>query len=241
MSFATHPQPTRNLNRHPGPGDFTTGAPSSGQQLPGLHPPPSAPIIVSALPARVLRGGAGGVGSGLLRAVCIGTGQESPAAFWERPRIRLAKTRRRQAGIRRNWRHDVSREIADNAHTVIVEDLRVHNMTRSARGTAEEPGTKVRARSPGSTGSSSTPAGQACARCWPTRRDASLQSRRTTPAGPAMPAAMPRPPRGAPRLSSIAWPAAMPTMRTRMPPATYGAGAWRNGTGRLPGGRAGEP
>ena len=204
MSFATHPQPTRNLNRHPGPGDFTTGAPSSGQQLPGLHPPPSAPIIVSALPARVLRGGAGGVGSGLLRAVCIGTGQESPAAFRERPRIRLAKT-------------------------------------RSARGTAEEPRTKVRARSPGSTGSSSTPAGQACARCWPTRRDASLQSRRTTPAGPAMPAAMPRPPRGAPRLSSIAWPAAMPTMRTRMPPATYGAGAWRNGTGRLPGGRAGEP
>ncbi len=65
----------------------------------------------------------------------------------ERTRIRLAKTRRRLAGTRRNWRHRVSREIADSAYTVVIEDLRVRNMTRSARGTVEEPGTNVRAKS----------------------------------------------------------------------------------------------
>ena len=61
-----------------------------------------------------------------------------------RTRARLAKTRRRMAGMRRDWRHRTSRAIAGAAHTVIVEDLRVRDMTRSARGTAEEPGSRVR-------------------------------------------------------------------------------------------------
>ena len=53
---------------------------------------------------------------------------------------------RRLAGMRRDWRHRTSRAIADAAHTVAVEDLRVRNMTRSARGAAEEPGSRVRAK-----------------------------------------------------------------------------------------------
>ncbi len=62
----------------------------------------------------------------------------------ERTRIRLAKTRRGIAGIRRDWRHRVSRRIADSAYLVAVEDLRVEAMTRSAWGTVEEPGSRVR-------------------------------------------------------------------------------------------------
>ncbi len=62
----------------------------------------------------------------------------------ERTRARLAKTRRRLSGMRCDWRHHVSRTVADAAHTVAVEDLRVRNMTRSARGTTEEPGARVR-------------------------------------------------------------------------------------------------
>ena len=65
----------------------------------------------------------------------------------ERTRARLAKTRRRIAGKRQDWRHRTSRALADAAHTVVVEDLRVRNMTRSARGTVEEPGRHVRAKS----------------------------------------------------------------------------------------------
>ena len=38
------------------------------------------------------------------------------------------------------------RALADAAFTVAVEDLRVRSMTRSARGAAEEPGSRVRAK-----------------------------------------------------------------------------------------------
>ncbi len=61
-----------------------------------------------------------------------------------RTRARLAKTRRRQAGTRRDWHHQVSRRIAEGAHTVAIEDLKVKAMTASARGTAEEPGSGVK-------------------------------------------------------------------------------------------------
>ncbi len=60
-----------------------------------------------------------------------------------RTRARLAKTRRRQAGTRRDWHHQVSRRIAEGAHTVAIEDLKVKVMTASARGAAEEPGSGV--------------------------------------------------------------------------------------------------
>ncbi len=47
---------------------------------------------------------------------------------------------------RRDWHHQVSRTIAGTAHTVAIEELKVKAMTASARGTAEEPGTNVRAK-----------------------------------------------------------------------------------------------
>ena len=62
----------------------------------------------------------------------------------ERTRLRLAKTRRRIACRRHDWRHRTSRAVAGMAHTVAVEELRVKAMTASARGTAEEPGSGVR-------------------------------------------------------------------------------------------------
>ena len=57
---------------------------------------------------------------------------------------RVAKTARRIAQIRHNFAHCVSREVADAAGTAVVEDLNVRGMTRSAKGTAENPGTNVR-------------------------------------------------------------------------------------------------
>ena len=62
------------------------------------------------------------------------------SALRARTRARLAKTRRRMAGMRRDWRHHVSRALAGAAHTVAVEDLRMRDMTASARGPAEGPG-----------------------------------------------------------------------------------------------------
>ena len=64
-----------------------------------------------------------------------------------RTRLRLQRLQRKRANRRRNWRHQVSRRIANRASTVTVEKLNTRGMTRSARGTLENPGTKVKAKS----------------------------------------------------------------------------------------------
>lgn len=61
----------------------------------------------------------------------------------ERTKRMLAKTRRRIASRRHNWHHHVSRKLSAKAGTVAVESLDVKAMTRSAKGTMEEPGTNV--------------------------------------------------------------------------------------------------
>ncbi len=65
----------------------------------------------------------------------------------ERARRHLAKVRRRIANRRRNWHHHVSRRLAAKAGAVAVEGLDVKGMTRSAKGTAEAPGTMVAQKS----------------------------------------------------------------------------------------------
>ncbi|MDE0373114.1 MAG: transposase [Rhodospirillales bacterium] len=59
-------------------------------------------------------------------------------------KLRAAKTARRIAQVRHNFAHYVSREIADMAGTVVIEDLKVGAMTRSAKVTADDPGSNVR-------------------------------------------------------------------------------------------------
>ncbi len=61
----------------------------------------------------------------------------------ERTKRMLAKTRRRIANRRRNWHHHVSKRLAGKGGAVAVETLDVKAMTRSAKGTVEEPGTNV--------------------------------------------------------------------------------------------------
>ena len=61
-----------------------------------------------------------------------------------RTRQRLSNTSRRLANRRKDWCHRVSRELAPS--TVVLEDLRTKSMTRTAKGTAEAPGTNVRAK-----------------------------------------------------------------------------------------------
>ncbi len=48
--------------------------------------------------------------------------------------------------MRANDTHHISRRLADQAHIVAVEDLSTQAMTRSARGTADNPGTHVKAK-----------------------------------------------------------------------------------------------
>ena len=56
---------------------------------------------------------------------------------------KLAKVSRRIANIRKNWVHQTTKEISGKCGTVVVEDLKVKNMTASAKGTVENPGKNV--------------------------------------------------------------------------------------------------
>lgn len=59
-------------------------------------------------------------------------------------RHRRARTLRKIATIRSDWHHHVSRSVADRYGTAAIEDLRTKSMTRSARGTTDKPGKRVR-------------------------------------------------------------------------------------------------
>ena len=56
----------------------------------------------------------------------------------------LAKAKRKEANIRRNWHHQTLRKLADSAGTVVVEDLETKAMTKSAKRTAGKLGKNVR-------------------------------------------------------------------------------------------------
>ena len=58
-----------------------------------------------------------------------------------------ANTMRRKANRRSNWRHRTSRKLTDGHGAVVVERLNAKGMTGSARGTADNPGANVKARS----------------------------------------------------------------------------------------------
>src|SRR6202011_937517 len=59
---------------------------------------------------------------------------------------RLARAKEREANVRRDWLHKVSRLIVQRFDRIALEGLRLRSMTRSAKGTPEEPGIGVRAK-----------------------------------------------------------------------------------------------
>jgi putative transposase len=61
-----------------------------------------------------------------------------------RVKARLARLQARRADTRKDWVEKLSTDLARRFDLIRVEDLRVRNMTRSARGTVEQPGTNVR-------------------------------------------------------------------------------------------------
>jgi putative transposase len=60
---------------------------------------------------------------------------------------RVSKLSARMARIRRDWHHRASADISQRFGTVVLEDLKISNMTRSAKGTIEAPGRNVKAKS----------------------------------------------------------------------------------------------
>jgi putative transposase len=60
---------------------------------------------------------------------------------------RVAALHRKVSNVRRNHLHKVARSYVDAYDLIVVEDLKVKNMTRSASGIVEEPGTNVAQKS----------------------------------------------------------------------------------------------
>ena len=61
-------------------------------------------------------------------------------------REQIAKLRARQARRRQDWLHKTTTNLAKSHGVVVIENLRIRNLTRSARGTIEHPGSNVRAK-----------------------------------------------------------------------------------------------
>jgi putative transposase len=66
---------------------------------------------------------------------------------WKKAKARIQRIHARITNARRDFLHKVSTAISQNHAIVCIEDLQVHNMSKSAAGTADAPGRNVRAKS----------------------------------------------------------------------------------------------
>ena len=63
---------------------------------------------------------------------------------WKKLVAKISKLHHRIANIRKNFLHQISNTISKNHATVYIEDLKVGNMSKSAKGTVENPGKNIR-------------------------------------------------------------------------------------------------
>jgi putative transposase len=66
---------------------------------------------------------------------------------WKKAKAKVQRIHVRIANARRDYLHKASTTISKNHAMVVVEDLQVSNMSRSAVGSVEQPGRNVRAKS----------------------------------------------------------------------------------------------
>ncbi|MCL7940851.1 transposase [Halomonas sp. ATCH28] len=66
---------------------------------------------------------------------------------WKKAKTRVQKIQARIANVRRDFLHKASATISKRHALVVLEDLQVGNMSRSAKGNVEQPGRNVRAKS----------------------------------------------------------------------------------------------
>ena len=68
------------------------------------------------------------------------------SANWRKQKTRIAVLHERIADARGDFLHKLSTDVCKNHALIAIEDLRVSNMSRSAKGTIEAPGRNVRAK-----------------------------------------------------------------------------------------------
>ena len=66
---------------------------------------------------------------------------------WQKLQAKIAKLHQKIANCRKDFLHKISSVISKNHAMIYVEELQVSNMSKSAKGTAEQPGTNVAQKS----------------------------------------------------------------------------------------------
>ena len=69
------------------------------------------------------------------------------SASWQKQKRKIQRLHSHIANIRRDYLHNVTSEISKNHAMIVIEDLKVSNMSKSAKGTAKQHGRNVRAKS----------------------------------------------------------------------------------------------
>ena len=69
------------------------------------------------------------------------------SAHWQKLKGKIQRLQRKIANVRNDFLHKTTTMISKNHALVVIEDLKVRNMSRSASGTVEAPGKCVRAKS----------------------------------------------------------------------------------------------
>ncbi|STU57514.1 Gifsy-1 prophage GlpA [Klebsiella pneumoniae subsp. ozaenae] len=73
--------------------------------------------------------------------------KEKFSANWQKQKRKIQRHHSHIANIRRDYLHKVTSEISKNHAMIVIEDLKVSNMSKSAKGTSEQHGRNVRAKS----------------------------------------------------------------------------------------------
>ncbi|MEN1964310.1 transposase [Escherichia coli] len=66
---------------------------------------------------------------------------------WQKQERKIQRLHSRIANIRRDYLHKVTTTVSKNHAMIVIEDLKVSNMSKSAAGTVSQPGRNVRAKS----------------------------------------------------------------------------------------------
>ena len=66
---------------------------------------------------------------------------------WQKLQAKIAKLHHKMANCRQDFLHKISHTISKNHAMIYMEDLQVSNMSKSAQGTVEQPGTNVAQKS----------------------------------------------------------------------------------------------
>lgn len=69
------------------------------------------------------------------------------SANWQKQKRKIQNLHSHIANIRRDYLHKLTSEISKNHAMIVIEDLKVSNMSRSAKGTAEQHGRNVKGKS----------------------------------------------------------------------------------------------